>query len=494
MKTWRPAPQQWLAAALAALILALYLLFPLTGDDYGYMGSFRTINGFDGPWPLSRFYRWFPFHWLHANGRLANFCAMTALTFLPKWLIAAIMGCATWLMMALALRLGDAWRGRTLAATAALAYIAVAYPWWDLMYTVDFNFNYPVATAAGVGAIYLWQRYNQEAKRWSKALCLGAMVIAGGFHESMGAPLLAACAWMLFAQRRWPQGSGRLSVAPVAAFAAGVAIAFTSPGIWARAAQSRVADAPLGELLLCSAPLTLGAIALFGVLLLWPRWRGWMAREARSWWGFWMVAAICALPFCAAGGIMGRSGWFSQTFALIALLQWTRALRGSASPVAISVSKLATAILGAAALFFTAAPIPYVARMAKAEAEARAQLVQSRDGVVFADLPDENALPWYTLRRVRTLDPDDYYIHQVVADYYGAPRFLILPATPERRTLTPTLPSSAVPLDPATFNAPPSERFLHTAPDGVQTVYCLIPGTPALYYASPRILDPGDPR
>ncbi|MDE6125496.1 MAG: hypothetical protein K2G30_00930, partial [Muribaculaceae bacterium] len=186
-----------LSAALALLTFVLYLLFPLTGDDYGYMGTFRTVDGFDGAWPLERLWRWYPFHWLHANGRLANLLAMLSLTFLPKWAVAAVMGVATWGMMALLLRLGDAWRGRVGAATAALAYVAVAFPWWDLMYTPDFNFNYPVATCAGLLFVYLWQRYRRVGKGWRRACCLAAAFVAGGFHESMGAPLLAAGVWLL---------------------------------------------------------------------------------------------------------------------------------------------------------------------------------------------------------------------------------------------------------------------------------------------------------
>ncbi|MDE7142606.1 MAG: hypothetical protein K2O33_06920 [Muribaculaceae bacterium] len=53
-----------LSAALALLTFVLYLLFPLTGDDYGYMGTFRTVDGFDGAWPLKRLRRRSPVPWL----------------------------------------------------------------------------------------------------------------------------------------------------------------------------------------------------------------------------------------------------------------------------------------------------------------------------------------------------------------------------------------------------------------------------------------------
>ena len=57
----------WLTLAAGAAMLALYLAYPLTGDDYAYANTFRTVDGFDGPWPLERFYRWYPFHWLRAR-------------------------------------------------------------------------------------------------------------------------------------------------------------------------------------------------------------------------------------------------------------------------------------------------------------------------------------------------------------------------------------------------------------------------------------------
>ncbi len=492
-----------LTAILALLTFCLYLLFPLTGDDYAYMGSFRTIDGFDGPWPMSKLYRWYPFHWLHANGRFANLFAMLSLTFLPKWVIAAIMGAATWGMMALVLRLGGAWHGRPLAASAALAYIAIAFPWWDLMYSVDFNFNYPVATCAGLLFAYLWQRYDRIEKGWMKKGCLLAAFIAGGFHESMGAPLLAAGLWLVTANRLWPSASKpSLPKAPLAAFGAGVAMAFCSPGIWGRATAERVADAPLPELLLCSAPLTLAATALFCGLLLSKRQREWIMAESRGWWGFWMAASLGALLFCAVGGIIGRSGWFSQSFALIALLIWgkSRSLK-LAKPEARSryVTVLAMAP-GIAAVFFTAAPIPFVAETAALEARARELLKESRAGVVTEDMPLESEKPWWTLKRVRCLDADDYYLHQVIADYYKKPRFVIVP--PETKGMREEkLPEGAEAIDPGTFDAPLPERYLYTEKDGTEMVYVYAPvmdETPrgesesGEWLRVPRERDPGD--
>lgn len=476
----------WLTLAAGAAMLALYLAYPLTGDDYAYANTFRTVDGFDGPWPLERFYRWYPFHWLRANGRLANFFAMCSLTFLPKWLTAIVMGAATWGWMALVLRLGDAWRGRLAAAAGAVFYMAAVFPWWDLMYTVDFNFNYPVAACAGLGAVWIWRRYGGVKRRWMRWLCLAAAAAGGAFHESMGAPLLGAGVWLLW--RRGGFAGAGIAREPFAAFAAGVAVAFSSPGIWGRAAADRVADAPLFELLLCSAPLTLGAMALFAALCLSRRWRRWMAAEAGGWWGFWMAASLGALLFCAAGGIIGRSGWFSQTFALIALLLWGKELRPMPR-----IAAACTAALGAAgALFFAWAPMPEVIAMARAEGRAREALAKSADGVVRVDMPREGDQPWWTLKRVRVLDPDDYYLHQVVADYYKKPRFLILPERLDSGALTRQLPPGAVPLDPGTFDAPEPERFAHTDSAGRQTIYQLIPSPTPLYHASPRHRDPGD--
>lgn len=480
----RPSTASLTAAAIALAVFILYLLFPLTGDDYGYMGAFRTIDGFDGPWPLERLYRWYPFHWLHANGRLANLFAMLSLTFLPKWLTAVVMGVATWGMMALVLRLGDAWRGRPAAAAAALAYIAVAFPWWDLMYTVDFNFNYPVAACAGLLFVYMWQRYPSVKGKSGRGLVLAFSVVAGGFHESMGAPMSAAALWLLY----WNRG---LAKRPVAAFGAGVALAFCSPGIWGRATAARVPDAPLPELLLCSAPLTLAALALFGCLAASGRWRGWMAREVRGWWGFWMAASLGALLFCAVGGIIGRGGWFSQTFALVALLLWGKELRPRHSWR--GASRTAAAALAAAALFFTAAPIPFVAGMAAREGEARALLRESADGVVEVRMPREGDMPWWTLKRVRCLDADDYYLHQVVADYYKKPRFVIVPPDMAEAgaCFAAAPPEGAEPIDPGTFGGPEPERYALTAEDGTGTVYTHIPSR-GVWLVQPRERDPGD--
>ena len=415
----------YLVAAVTIVMVAAYLVYPYAVDDWGYMSTFRSAAGIgDGAWPLDRAWRWMPFHWLHVNGRTANFLAGLFLGFLPKWLVSTLCGVAVGAMLALVLRLGGVWRrvGRQSVACAVVAVIMVVFPWWDWMFSVDLNFNYVLATAIALGFMWTLQT-SVRFPLW--LLCLWG-IMAGAVHEACGMPLAAGIIWSLLVNRTGWKDLGRPLRTPLLFFMAGALIAITSPGIWGRFFSGGYTppDGTPAEILLVSAPLTLIVFAVFIVMLLFPGGRRHIFRLMKGVGGCFAVASAGSLFFCAMGGTMGRSGGFSQAFALIAFLQLAGDIRVSIGRRWGMVLSSLSAVL---AIAVCVAPLPGLYRAGRAFDRLVSELASSPDGVVYLELPDEHSQPWYTLGRLRSIEPaDDYYLHEI-ARFYGRERLVVLP-------------------------------------------------------------------
>lgn len=410
-------PASILVAAVTLLMVAAYVIAPYAVDDWSYISVFRTHDALHPDWP-TLVVKYMPRHWLGVNGRGANFLVAYAMAFLPKWLVSAFCGAAVGAMLALVLRLGGVWHrsGRTTLAVSTVAVILLLFPWWDWMYSVDLNFNYVVATVFPL-AFLLGMRANLSP--W--LLCpLG--LVAGCMHEAVAVPVMAGIVWLMMSNRvPWRSLPGRTRAA-LMCFAFGVAVVLFSPGIWGRFLHpGRGADGPMWEIVIFSAPMTLLMLALFGIALCRPASRQRFAAELRRPLGFFFVAAVVSLCFCAVSGVLGRSGWFSQIFSIIAMLLW---FGGShvrlPRPAAATVSTLMCVLSLAVCIL----PIPRLVTVARAQES----LVSTPDGLWFGQLPDEHSQQLWLLGRVRSVEPSDTYYLGEMARYYAKSQLVPLPA------------------------------------------------------------------
>ena len=417
-----PAALLWL---LAAAWIAAYEAAPYFADDWGYIFTFRSARGAgEGFWPLDRAWRWVPFHWLHTNGRAANYLAAFALGFLPKWLLSAVAGAAVGWMTLMVLRLGGVWRrpGRATLCCAAMAAVTLLLPWWNYLYSIDVNFNYVLASALTLTFVWLLRR----GARLSPWLLWPLAFLAGAMHEAASLPVALALVVL------WRRGALRLSRrgrGAVWAFAAGCLAVASSPGVWSRLGMPLGADNPLPLTLLYSAPLTVAALAA-GLCALCCRGG---RRRLRSLFADPLtlgaaVAAGGALLFCAVSGVTGRSGWFAELYTLVMLLRM-----GAASGVRLP--RVAAAVLsGVTALAALAVAVAPVAELRATAADVQAidtllsQAPPGSHAILFRDLYDEHRQPLWCLGRARALEDTDGNALKQMADYYGAASLTVLPA------------------------------------------------------------------
>lgn len=420
----------------------MYLLTPYFGDDWGYMGIFRSSTGLDGPYPLWQFWLADMRHWLHSNGRMANFLASFCLGAFPKWIIDVILGLGAAAGAALIVKTGGLWRktGYYSMAILMVAVYMMVFPWWDMMFTIDFAFNYPFTLAVVLGAVYMLCRVKTvESGRWMTLLAVTVGFAAGCMHESASLPLLCGLVVWIWRGRRWKLFTAmqrRLLIA----FAVGTILATVSPGIIFRLAGEeswRVPDDSALMLVVKSAPLTLLIFTAYVLLLL-------FSRHSRSSFGklmdsracIWAVAALLALAPVAAGGIVGRSGWFSQAYAMIFLCYWVRIHDIRVRPgIAVGVATVAWAAAAVQSIATVVVAVDFNRRMTDID---RAY-IESADGVVFADDIDYLTEPWWTLQRIDHRTQDLYYERKAFADFHHKERLpVILPR--EAETLDFTLP------------------------------------------------------
>lgn len=465
-KSYINIPTLWVLSVVAALAVAWSVMYIFTlpmGDDLIYTSILRRADGIGtGAYAVWEFPRYWARHWMYTNGRSANLFASLFMGILPHWMVSVMCGLAVGAMYLLVLyfcRLFPC-KGRGVAATVVIAVIAFLFPWWDSFSLIDVNFNYVWATAMPLAFLLM---LRHDGRGWlgrvgsisdSSGLITTACVamfclFAGMIHEAATLSLCAGIAWMAWMRGDISSGGWRRMSRQrrwmLVAFFAGAAVAALSPGIIMRAVGGSSPDDVWWVVVLKSAPITL--ILLFVILmsLMSHNGRERLRRVMVSDRGMWVVSAIAGLAFVAVGGIVGRSGWFSQIFALIALWQWYDPVgRYRVSPVGGGLVALSLG-LSAVGQMVDVDRYSYIGW--KADSELRSLYAASPDGIVCYDMPDDSRLPLWVFSRVRYLRPEDDYTHYGLRLYYKKDCPLV------------NLPASAAAIDWANFRPCKALKF-----------------------------------
>lgn len=411
----------WLTALTAFIFAVWYAALPYQGDDLSYQATFASAEGLGhGIWPLYKLPSFVAHHWLYVNGRFANDLAALFLGLFPQRLCALMAGGMTGLMLMMVLQHAGIWcrKGWQTLATVVIGIYMFIFPWWDTMLYIDCNFNYVWSTALPL--VFLWLLWNPQLLTGAgKTAFFGVVVfafLAGGMHEAATAPLCAGLLWWVWQAHAW-RGLPRRSRVLMVMFFAGAAVVALSPGILMRASSLGRPDDVLPVLLLKSVPFTLVLIVWLLVELLRSRLsrrRLWLRMRTR--WGVWIVASLASMCLVALGGIVGRSGWFSQTYAIIAmvlLLRRTRWRVGERSGAVVSAVIALLIIVHGATLSVR------LFKAGNADRAMRAAIAGSNDNCVFFDLPKGDDEPWWTLGRVRVMKPYDTYTRHFIGFWYG---------------------------------------------------------------------------
>lgn len=410
----------WLMLIIFAAVQALTTaaLVP-AGDDIVYAGALDKFTGKYGPWLGWPAYS--ASHWLYTNGRLANFLAPVFITVLPDWLTDIAVGASLALLLQILIRSVMPQKRLFLASALVIALAVLTLPWYDNLAMIDCWLNYPMALLMSLWWIRMWLSGRNAG--W--CILLGGA--AGLMHEGCSVAVSAGVLiYLLFNHKDGlPHHLIRAS-----GYIASSLLCALSPGIIARLGTE--ADpaivAPRIEVLLLSNfyPLLLAAAII--LLCSTAAGRKLLQPILRSDWLLYAVAAAIAATVSVYSAIPGRSGFFAQAFALIALGRMALALplRISARAAGITGCLLLTVVL---TQLIVTLHWQEVAHSEWKQVEALAE--KSQSGIIYADIHAPEDYPATTLGKCITIPgehSEEWYRYMFYE--YGRPHTLTIHPAP----------------------------------------------------------------
>lgn len=485
-----------LIVVLALINAVIYYYTPLYGDDLAYKGLFM---GPEPTWGWAKYYRWFGFHWVYVNGRMANLLVPFFLAIPWRWLTALIFSFMYGLMLYMPCRIIAATVKINVSAacTICMTLMCFGLPWWDSMLLLDCQTNYVWSSALVICAFWL----IFHAQPTTKTGLAGAMLLcawAGATHEGASLPLAIAMTLWLWYNRQQPDKRGRLLAG---AFAAGTVWVTFSPGILRRAAIETIPDDPMWLLALKSDWAVILMIIIIAIALCSNRGRQSLRTVASKPFGMFAVAALISGAISVKSGIVGRSGWFAQIYAFIFMLCWLMPYLRMGRNTNIGIS-LISGLLMLAQLSYTAF---WYIKLYPEHEQFEKLYTESDNGLVFMDYTKDDEIPVIALGRPRGIpDADDVYMLWTVAGYYGenAPWPVPVPAafadnhTPAagdsvrigKDVITPELPSGAY----RYYNEDRYNVWFVERGGTTNVVTPFIADGKEYYFITPRVVDPGD--
>lgn len=453
---------------------------PYTGDDLVYGPMYTTrYHGF------TDYLVYVAQHWLSTNGRIADKISPLFLNFTPRWIFLTVNAAITALMFAIVVKLACTQRVGLTARLLLVSLIVFTLPWWDSMLLFACSFNYVWASTFGLYAIYFI--LNKKANM----LLVIFSFIAAGMHEAMGLPLscgLIAYFFFTRAHKSMPTIQ-RLSVL---AFFAGSAFTLLSRALWCRLNSITEVNDPMPILVLKSDFFVLALIVLIIVAYFVSRKR--LIKAIYSPWILFVVAALASCCISAVSGIVGRSGWFAQLYALIAIYMWFDSCDWHISRrcgIAFST------IMIAAIVFHFTEFTRYQVISGNQLAECIEQYSKSDDGIVYGDYLGDPEKPWWILHKSQGVpDADDLWILSTITKVYGDESHPITILPTAFRNIDAHAVSGMMPIG-SNFvsDAIPqgtSQRMFYRLNNKDYVVVPFKKDNVQLYFITPLDLDPGD--
>jgi len=426
-----PAKCRWLRAAAfvpAVLVAVTAVCWWLACSGMSFIGDDMSYNIYGGELPdgLLDFPGMVVGRFLSLNGRMGDMLNSFWLYFVPRPGLNLLCGLMMAMFLTVVMRASGA---RTLLSRTLLVAVAcMGLTWWDgsMLFVVQINYMWGSALAVFVVMTILSRREPERLQLWA-ALILAFP--AGAWHEMAGAPVVAGLfVWLLADRRRW-HGLGRERRIMALAFAFGALVPYLSPQFWARVGGvSKVLrdDSYLKIMLLSDYPALVLAVAA----LVFRRHSVRLFRT--SGWGVWAVAALLSMLVSPIGGIVGRSGWYSQVYGLIALWPLLRLNLLGRSKVAVT----ATMAVAAFVVFHNVEFVRWQGRLNAQLAGILEHYRKSPAEPVYIDIigPDDVPL-WVAGRSMQLLTNDYFSFKQRLSERLYDYRYplLILPVEVSRR-------------------------------------------------------------
>lgn len=297
-------------ATYVVISFFIYLYSPFAGEDYMYKCCFEGPQLFSDNWsdlPL-----WARIHRIQANARFFNLI-LPALLACNKFVLAALSAAMTALMLIFGLKLCGKTAGNSVFSVFFIVAMAWVLPWWDSMTIFTCQENYIWASAIILLSLFLI--YNPPRKAIHYILAFGVCLIGGATHEGGTLPLVCGISAYAIIARPHPDSRWLL----IGAFLLGTLFVSLSPGIIARAQMPRLADDPIVPLALKTVPVVIVMIAMIFAMLITQKWHHSVILLLRSPYVVLIVAAVVSSIIALSSGIVGRSGWFAEIYALIVM-------------------------------------------------------------------------------------------------------------------------------------------------------------------------------
>ncbi len=474
-------------AVMYAVVVCNAVMFwflPYSGDDWGYLSTFHGPCVFADSWDA--YPQWLKQHIKFNNARIFDL-QLPWLLALPRAVLTLLSTAAVGLLYYFSMKSAGVMRSRPWALLM-IAGMTWALPWWDAATVWACIVNY-VWSAALIVAAWWLIACERPAGVWSTVGAMAVAFVAGCSHEGGALPLaIALWVWLLWRRKavRWSFSA----VLPILALTAGAVVVTFNPGNLLRAGTPGAPDDTAGILLLKNIPIVLLMCVMLMVTAVSGR-RQVVAELLRSPVGALGLAAVLSGAISVASGIVGRSGWFAEIYALIVILNLAmRLYKPGRLVAAVSIGISALVVVQQCA----AAAVQM--RMGLEFEEFTELYSESNTGVVYYDamLADPTG-GLLTIGRFKAMpDADDVFQQVTFAEYHSADRNIpvVLPtamqATPQYDA---ELPGGAYMYTTDRERLP---IYLIDNADGSQSVITPIALTAGdtLYYTTPRLLDWGD--
>lgn len=463
------------------------------GDDLNH--GMHTAEKFPHwyQWPLA-----IPYQWLTGNGRFGDMIGNVLLAQAPMWLLATLSGLMEGLLYLLAMKMSFPTKKSVLPRLVVLAVIMFTFPWWDSFFLFVCRINYIWTAALTLLTLWVTLFRHQEIKASWCFILIPMALTAGWGHEACGMPTAVGLLVYIYSGNyfgKLPKSNRWILIALII----GGFLSITSPCSYSRLGSARIPDDILPVLLLKSSFIALMLILFLAVACCFGYGRKIIMALCRTPWIVLTVAAISSIVFVAAGGVVGRSGLFSQIYALIAICGLIRKLTGEQRLWKGGMS------VGLTSAFLFVIMAAHECGVCAYQIKGNQQLTQCRklyeassDGVVYASPIQRNEFPWWTLNKNKAcIDNDDTWLIEVYDLRLGNSQkhYRLLPKALQNLDMNKA----------RIANLPSEESIEQTRPagtsadgrllrDGVEqtVVEFTAANGEILYYVAPRIIDPGD--
>ncbi|MDE5850651.1 MAG: hypothetical protein K2H38_10950 [Muribaculaceae bacterium] len=389
---------------------------PPVGDDLGFIDSFQSQN--DCWYAFPRYmYR----AWLWNNARMADMLNPIGYIFMPQWLKAVSNGVVVMLMFYMTLRLASQLNQKSPFIPVLLISILTFAMRWDgiwMEYNTFYNYVWS-STFAMLALCFLFSRYSSSDK-WYCWLMLPFCFIASAMHEAIGLPMAASLVIMLIITPFYRNAAALRRLVLIAMISGGL-FTLTSPGNFKRIG-SMLQPEPSIQIIFGSAAFVVILLLLSAYLFVYRK--SLFYTLLRSPWIVYVGIALFSSAFMLMSGFGGRTGWFAQLFAVIAVFQ---VITKSGFTVGKNFGWICSVILSCMIIFHMVMLAVWQRKLSEETREVIAEYRNSTDGIVFFDYTKDSQLPWYLLRKNHGVpDDDDSYYRYRMRRHYGEGRQLVI--------------------------------------------------------------------